>query len=132
MIPNRADWRIKTRRTALVFAAAALSLACLDGLAVHAQSIMRSPNINIGSRVPTINPTVAPRISPNIAGRGTTAIRGVDRTTPRISVTTSAMRSVPRIGVTSTLPYAHYSPNLYPACGYAYRDSDGECGDLPI
>ena len=31
---------------------------------------MRTPNLNIDSRVPTINPTVAPRINPNIAGRG--------------------------------------------------------------
>jgi subtilisin family serine protease len=34
--------------------------------------------------------------------------------------------------VNSTLPYVRYSPNLYPACSYAYRDSDGECQDRPV
>jgi subtilisin family serine protease len=130
MIPHRADWRIRTRRTVLT--AAALALACLDGFAVHAQSIMRSPSISVGSRLPTINPTAAPRINPNIAGRGSVAIVGADRTPPRIGVTTSTMRAVPRIGAISTLPYAGYQPNLYPACSYAYRDSDGECRDQPV
>lgn len=32
----------------------------------------------------------------------------------------------------STLPYARYSPNLYPVCDYAYRGSDGECYDRPV
>nr|WP_154073865.1 S8 family serine peptidase [Bradyrhizobium erythrophlei] len=105
---------------------AALPFACLDGSAVHAQSIMRSPSINIGSRIPTINPTVAPRINPNIAGR---AVTGVGRTTSGIS--TMTVRSASRIGVRS-LPYARYSPNLYPACAYAYRDSGGACLDQPV
>jgi hypothetical protein len=87
---------------------------------------MRSPSINIESRIPTINPTVAPRVNPNIAGR---AVTGVGRTTPRISAT--AMRSASQIGVRS-LPYARYSPNLYPACAYAYRDSGGVCLDQPV
>src|SRR5258705_5856263 len=62
---------------------------------------MRSPNLNIQSRIPTINPTV-PRIDPNIAGR---AVTGIART-----------------------------PNLrtYPACSYAYRNSDGECSSKPV
>ncbi|HEX9361278.1 MAG TPA: S8 family serine peptidase [Bradyrhizobium sp.] len=57
---------------------------------------MRSPNLNIQARIPTINPTVVPRIDPNIAGRMT--------------------------------------PNLrtYPACSYAYRNSDGECSSKPV
>jgi subtilisin family serine protease len=62
---------------------------------------MRSPNLNIQSRIPTINPTV-PRIDPNIAGRAVTAIAR--------------------------------TPNLrtYPACSYAYRNSDGECSNKPV
>jgi subtilisin family serine protease len=36
------------------------------------------------------------------------------------------------MAVRSTLPYVRYSPNLYPACNYAYRDSDGECLDQPV
>ena len=46
--------------------------------------------------------------------------------TPRISA--AAVSAASRIGARS-LPYARYSPNLYPACSYAYRDSDGECRD---
>ena len=101
MVHDRANWRMKTRRAALALTAAALPFACLGGSAVHAQSIMRSPNLNIGSRIPSINPT-APRIDPNIAGR-----RLPDRQN-------DPNRSAPD-----------------PACSYAYRDSDGECRDQP-
>jgi subtilisin family serine protease len=39
----------------------------------------------------------------------------------------------PRVAVVvPKLPYVRYSPNLYPACSYAYRDSSGECSDKPI
>jgi hypothetical protein len=59
---------------------AVLPIAYFGGPAVHAQSIMRSPSVNIQSRVPSIStpsintpsmtPTVVtPRIDPNIAGR---------------------------------------------------------------
>jgi subtilisin family serine protease len=88
---------------ALALAVAALPFAYFDGSAVHAQSIMRSPNLNIESRIPSINPTVAPRIDPNIAGR---AVTGIGRTTPNL--------------------------RTYPACSYAYRDSEGECRDQPV
>src|SRR5882757_8533677 len=67
MVHDRANWRSKTRRAALALTVAALPLACLDGASVYAQSIMRSPNLNIGSRIPSINSTVTPRIDPNIA-----------------------------------------------------------------
>jgi subtilisin family serine protease len=42
------------------------------------------------------------------------------------------MRATPRIGVTSTLPNARYSPNLSSACSYAYRNGSGECQDKPV
>jgi hypothetical protein len=96
MIHDRASWRVKTRRTVLALTVAALPFASLDGSAVHAQSIMRSPNLNIQPRIPTINPTVVPRIDPSIAAR----------TTPNL--------------------------RTYPACGYAYRNSDGECSNKPV
>src|SRR6266403_1710524 len=101
MVHDHANWRVKTRRAALALTVAALPFAYLGGPAVQAQSIMRSPNLNIQSRIPTINPTV-PRIDPNIAGR---AVAGIART-----------------------------PNLrtYPACSYAYRNSDGECSNKPV
>src|SRR5712672_4425868 len=91
MVHDRANWRSKTRRATLALTVAALPLACLDGASVYAQSIMRSPNLNIGSRIPSINSTVMPRIDPNIANLRT-----------------------------------------YPACSYAYRDSNGECSDKPV
>src|SRR5712675_615486 len=96
MVHDRANWRSKARRAALALTVAALPFACLDGAAVHAQSIMRSPNLNIQSRIPSINSAVMPRIDPNIAGR----------TTPNL--------------------------RTYPACGYAYRDGNGECSDRPV
>src|SRR6266403_1479832 len=101
MVHDHANWRVKTRRAALALTVAALPFAYLGGPAVQAQSVMRSPNLNIQSRIPTINPTV-PRIDPNIAGR---AVTGIART-----------------------------PNLrtYPACSYAYRNSDGECSNKPV
>jgi hypothetical protein len=101
MAHDRVNWRVKMRRAALALTVAALPFAYQGGSAVQAQSIMRSPNLNIQSRIPTINPTV-PRIDPNIAGR---AVTGIART-----------------------------PNLrtYPACSYAYRNSDGECSDKPV
>jgi hypothetical protein len=70
---------MKPRRAALALTLAALPFAYLDGAAVHAQSIMRSPSLNIESRVPSIS--VAPRIDPNIAGR---AVIGIGRTTPNL------------------------------------------------
>jgi Subtilase family len=101
MAHDRVNWRVKTRRAALALTVAALPFAYQGGSAVQAQSIMRSPNLNIQSRIPSINPTV-PRIDPNIAGR---AVTGIART-----------------------------PNLrtYPACSYAYRNSDGECSGKPL
>ncbi len=103
MVQDRASWRVKMRRGALVSTVAALAFAYLGGSAVQAQSIMRSPNLNIQPRIPTINPTVVPRIDPNIAGR---AVTGIARTTPNL--------------------------RTYPACGYAYRNSDGECSSKPV
>jgi len=67
MVHDRANWRSKARRAALALTVAASPFVGLDGAAVHAQSIMRSPNLNIGSRIPSINSTVMPRIDPNIA-----------------------------------------------------------------
>ena len=113
MIHDRANWLSGMRRTVLALTAATLSFAYPDVPAAHAQSVMRSPNLNIQSRMPAINPTVTTRINPTIAARPVTTI---GRT--------------PRIGV--TLPKARFSPNLSPACSYAHRDSSGECQDKPV
>src|SRR5712671_4999794 len=96
MAHDRVNWRVKTRRAALALTVAALPFAYPGGSAVQAQSVMRAPNLNIQSRIPTINPTVVPRIDPGIAAR----------TTPNL--------------------------RTYPACGYAYRNSDGECSGKPV
>jgi subtilisin family serine protease len=98
MVHDRSNWRMKLRPAALALIATALPLACLDGSAVRAQSIMRSPSIHIDTRIPTINPAITPRINPNIAG---TAVTAVGRTTSNL--------------------------RTRPACSYAYRGSDGEC-----
>jgi hypothetical protein len=90
------------RRAALVLLAAALPCAVLHGPAVQAQNIMRSPNLNVGARIPSITPTVTPRIDPNIAGRVVTG-----------SGSPSGLRT-------------------YPSCSSADRDSDGNCPDTPL
>jgi subtilisin family serine protease len=100
MVHDRSSWRGKTRRAALALITAALPFAYLDGSALHAQSLMRSPNLNIQSRVPSINPTMGPRMDPNIGGR---VIIGIGRTIPNL--------------------------RTYPPCGDAYRDRDGGCSN---
>jgi Subtilase family len=101
MIHHGVSWRMKARRAALVLTIAALPSAYFVGAAVQAQSIMRSPNLNIGARVQTMT-TVTPRINPNV---GSLAVTGIDRTGPNL--------------------------RTRPACGYAYRDSDGGCSGEP-
>jgi hypothetical protein len=126
MTRDSRNWRIKA---AVILTAAALPFACFDGSAVHAQSVMRSPGINVGSRLPTINSTVAPRIDPTIASRSGVTVNTIARTPAlRPGVTTTAMRT----GVLSGLSYARYSHNLYPSCDDAYRGSGGECFDRPV
>src|ERR1700737_592491 len=106
--------------TAARLAAAVLPFALfvLAGSPVQAQGFIRSPSLHVESRV-----SIAPRISPTIAAGRVHA--SVDTRPPRVSVT-PAVRAVPRIAVGSTLPYARYSPNLYPVSDYAYRGSAGE------
>ena len=117
MASERSKWRIET---ALI--AALLPLIGLSGPAA-AQSIMRTPEIRIAPRVPSVSTNVGPRVNANIGGAA------VARTPSRISVTTHTM---PRIGVQSTLPSVRYSPNLHRACDYAYRGSDGDCLERPV
>src|SRR4029079_6205817 len=92
---------------------------------------MRTPNLNVGSRMPTINPTVTPRINPTIAARPVVRADNAARTPPT-RIMSSTLRVRPGAGVPSTLPYARFSPNLYPACEYAFRGPDGECSDRRV
>ncbi len=97
-------------------AAALAAVLTVFVTSADAQSIMRSPSLNIQPRAPNISSNLAPRVNPNIAARV-----GSNVAVPRLS----GMAAKP------VLPYVRYSPNLYPACGSAYRDSDGECLDQP-
>src|SRR5215204_4965332 len=101
MLDGRVNRRMKSRHVAMALVIAALPFAYLDTPAAFAQSIMHTPNLNIDTRIPTINPNVAPRIDPNIAGRAN-VVTGVDRTPP-----TSTMR-IQRINPNSTMPHARY------------------------
>ena len=70
MVHDRAGWWIKIRFTAL--ALALWPAAWLQSSAAQAQSIMRSPSLNIQSRIPSIEPNIAgrtPVIGPSIGGR---------------------------------------------------------------
>lgn len=101
--------------------AALLVATCLGVEVAQAQAIMRTPTISVPSRTPTITPSIAPRVSPSVAARAVSVDRG-PRTMATIPHTTSS-----RTRLTPLLPYARYSPNLYPACTAPYRDADGEC-----
>jgi subtilisin family serine protease len=67
MVHDHVSWRMKALGAALALITAALPLAYLAGAPVHAQSIMRSPNLNISPRMPNIDATVSTRIDPNSA-----------------------------------------------------------------
>ena len=129
MVHDGSNWRMKTRRDGIDLSAA-VAVAGLSQPAVHAQSIMRTPNLNVGSRMPTINPTVTPRINANIAGahqcrdRRRQAAFERHRRRPRRCV---YIASIPN----STMPYARFSPNLYPVCQAVDRGGDGECSGKP-
>jgi subtilisin family serine protease len=101
MVQDRANWRMKMRSAAL--AAVAILFAYPGGSAAQAQNIVRSPSINVQSRIPSITPSLTPRIDPTIAARTVTA---VGRTTPNLKT--------------------------YQGCSSAYRDSAGECLDQPV
>jgi len=116
-----ADWRVLARRAAWAIGGIALIAAS----AASAQSIMRSPSINIQSRMPSINPNVGVN-SAGIAARAATT--SVGRVNPVTGAQTPTLTG--RLAVHPQFPYMHTSPNLYPACGGAARDGDGECADL--
>jgi Subtilase family len=102
MVRDRAYWRIRLWRAALALITTALPLVYLDGSWAQAQNMMRSPHLNIESRIPSIRPTVAPRISPNIGG----VVTGIGRLSPNL--------------------------RIRPGCRPAYRDSEGGCSDRPV
>lgn len=130
MVHVGANWLTKTRN-ALVLSAACFPLLALGASVVHAQNMMRTPNLNVGSRVPTVNP-VAPRINPVIVARPNTTVTTTARIPPAGGGMGSTARLRPPTGTQSTMPHARFSPNLYPVCQYASRGPDGECFDRPV
>lgn len=90
------------RYLAVLGAVAALALGSGD-LRASAQAMMRSPNINIQSRVPSIAP------GPALRGPG-----------PSLS----------GIAVRPALPNVRYAPNLQASCSPADRSASGECIEL--
>jgi subtilisin family serine protease len=125
MLQDIANFLLKHRTAVLALSVMTLSGAALVGPAAHAQSFIRTPNLNIGLRVPTVSAAVAPRINPNIAGRDVGRIGNGALRTPSPHLTG-------RMAIKPQLPVARYSPNLYPGCSSAYRDSDGECLNAPV
>jgi subtilisin family serine protease len=127
---NRPDAdRSMARRLAIpTLIAAAVALVGFGTSAPHAQSIMRSPSLNIGPRLPTVMPSAATRVGPNVAG-------SVGRNSPRIGVkvTATVIPAAPRIAVVRPkLPYARYPHNIYIYPGCDNADPAGECMDGPV
>jgi subtilisin family serine protease len=73
-------WRLKPLPALATFLAAFLSAGWGSAPAL-AQSIMRSPNLNISSRVPSLDRGPHVYINPNLAGR---AVTGLDRDNIRV------------------------------------------------
>ncbi|SFI77603.1 S8 family serine peptidase [Bradyrhizobium sp. Gha] len=102
-------------------AGAGLLLAACLGIGVaDAQAIMRTPTISVPTRTPTISPGVAARVVGGDHG---------PHVTPHVTPTVHTIARIAPNSVNPVLPYARYSPNLYPACSNGYRD--GECLGQP-
>jgi subtilisin family serine protease len=71
MLYGDATRRLKVRRAMLSLPAALSLFAGLGASPASAQSIMRSPSLNVSSRVPNIDRAM-PRIDPNLGGRAVT------------------------------------------------------------
>lgn len=118
---RKSESRVRAGAYGSSVGAALLLAACLGVEVAQAQAIMRTPTISVPSRTPTIAPSIATRVSPGVAARAVDVAPG-PRAIPAIPRTITA-----RTGPTPVLPYARYSPNLYPACTAPYRDDGGEC-----
>jgi hypothetical protein len=109
-------------RVALALSVLALTGPGLAGSAAQAQSFMRTPTLNIESRVPAINPNLAGR-APTVAGRAP----NIAGRTPAIADRTPMSRLSGSMAVRPVLPTARFQPNLSTACSAADRGSGGEC-----
>lgn len=119
---GKSESRMRARAYASSVGAALLIAACLGVDVAQAQAIMRTPTISVPSRTPTISSSITPRVAPTVSARAVSVDRGPRTIATIPHTTTSRIRSTMTV-----LPYARYSPNLYPACSAPYRDADGEC-----
>ncbi|UWU95230.1 S8 family serine peptidase [Bradyrhizobium sp. CB1015] len=119
---GKSESRVRAGACASSVGVALLVASCLGVGVAQAQAIMRTPTISVPSRTPTVSPNITPRVSPNIAARAVSVDRGPRTMATIPHTTTSRIRPT-----TPVLPYARYSPNLYPACTAPYRSGDGEC-----
>jgi len=119
-MPRKTETGAKIGVRASSVGVALLIAAGLGVEVAQAQAIMRTPTISVPTRTPTISPSIAAR--PSVGARAATVAPG-PRAIPAIPHTTT----IGRMGPTPVLPYARYSPNLYPACTAPYRDEGGEC-----
>lgn len=76
MVDIGVNWRIRAQRAAWALSAMALPLVLFGGSVADAQAIMRTPSLNLNSRVPTINPTVTSRVNPTVGARVNPVITG--------------------------------------------------------
>jgi subtilisin family serine protease len=121
MVAEGIQGRIKALGAAIAVVAAGASFSGLDMPRASAQAIMRTPNLNIQPRIPTVNPTFAPRVDANVATRPNLA---ANPAMPSALPTTTPMTG-PTANPNSTMPSARFSPNQRPPCD---RGS-GEAGD---
>ena len=80
MVQDGVSRRMKTLRRMALATMAALPLIGPAAPEVHAQNMMRSPNLNLNSRVPTFNPNIGGRIGAGVL---------LERATPRIGIVRS-------------------------------------------
>src|SRR5579859_6665847 len=109
MLHDGANGRMRASQAAWAVAAVTLQVAMFAAPAVHAQAMIRGPNLNIAPRPPVINP----HVNGNIVGNTVTSVG-------RAPVN-------PSLAPRPVFPHLHTSPNLYPACGGASRGAGGEC-----
>jgi len=81
MMHGEATQRLGIQPATLSLLAALSLFSGLEASPASAQSIMRSPSLNVSSRVPSIGRTM-PRIDPNLGGRGVTGLGNNIHTQP--------------------------------------------------
>ena len=123
MVHDGVNWRMKTRRARVDPVGGAVAVAGFRSFRgscakhhAHAQ-----PQCRLAGAHHQSDGGAAHQLPTSRRGRTSASIPSRER---RRGSTLAHARA-------STLPYARFSPNLYPACQYADRGPDGECFDRP-